>query len=238
MGVIGAGAWGTALAMVTARTARRVLVWTRDSDVADRINSAHENPRYLPSVTLPTSIGATTNLDSATAADALLVVVPAQSVRDILMKFQGLSRAKPIVLCAKGIEKTSGLLLTEVLQEMLPGANGSILSGPSFAGDVAKGLPTAITIAGERQTVARLQATLGSDAFRPYASDDPKGVALAGAAKNVYAIATGIGDGLGLGESARAALLARSFAELMRLGETLGTRRETLMGLSGLGDLF
>jgi glycerol-3-phosphate dehydrogenase (NAD(P)+) len=147
------------------------------------------------------------------------------------------TRGKPIVLCAKGIEKITGLLLTEVLREILPESDGAILSGPSFAGDVARGLPTAITIAGRRETVSRLQATLGSDAFRPYASDDPTGVALGGAAKNVYAIAAGISDGLGLGESARAALLARSFAELVRLGESLGARSETLMGLSGLGDL-
>jgi glycerol-3-phosphate dehydrogenase (NAD(P)+) len=237
IGVLGAGAWGTALALTAAKITRRVHIWARDSAIADRINSTRENPAYLPSVALPASITATTDLDSATSAAALLVVVPAQSVRDVLMKLARVTRAKPIVLCAKGIEKTSGLLLTEVLQEILPDTNGSILSGPSFARDVAQGLPTAITIAGQRETVARLQATLGSETFRPYASDDPKGVALGGAAKNVYAIAAGIADGLGLGESARAALLARSFAELMRLGEALGTRPETLMGLSGLGDL-
>jgi len=237
IGVLGAGAWGTALALVAAKTAPRVTVWARNPAIAARISSAHENPVYLPSVALPASIVATTNLDAATSADALLIAVPAQSMRVVLTKLAGLAPAKPTILCAKGIEKTSGLLLTEVLQEILPDANGAILSGPSFAGDVARGLPTAITIAGERETVSRLQATLGSETFRPYASDDPKGVALGGAAKNVYAIAAGIAEGLGLGESARAALLARSFAELMRLGEALGTRRETLIGLSGLGDL-
>jgi glycerol-3-phosphate dehydrogenase (NAD(P)+) len=215
-----------------------VGVWARDSAIADRINSAHENPDFLPGVVLPGAVTATIDRDVVASSDALLVVVPAQSVRPTLVRLAHLDmRAKPIVLCAKGIEKTSGLLLTEVLREILPNADSAILSGPSFAGDVARGLPTAITIAGRRETVSRLQATLGSDTFRPYASDDLTGVALGGAAKNVYAIASGIADGLELGESARAALLARSFAELVRLGEALGARRETLMGLSGLGDL-
>jgi glycerol-3-phosphate dehydrogenase (NAD(P)+) len=223
---------------MAAKTARRVHLWARDPALADRINSTHENLRYLPSIALPTSLSAATDLDAAISADALLVVVPAQFVRDTLMTIARHGRTKPIILCAKGIEKNSGHLLTEILEQILPGVHGAILSGPSFAGDVARGLPTAITIAGEPETVSRLQATLASETFRPYASNDSRGVALGGAAKNVYAIATGIADGLGLGESARAALLARSFAELMRLGEALGTRRETLMGLSGLGDLM
>lgn len=213
-------------------------LWARDASAAKKINSNRENPDVLPGVGLDGAIRATSNLDDAASCDALLVVVPAQSVRPTLTGLAHLdTRAKPIVLCAKGIEKDSGLLLTEVLREILPNADGAILSGPSFAGDVARGLPTAVTIAGAREAVSRLQATLGSDSFRPYASDDRTGVALGGAAKNVYAIAAGIADGLGLGESARAALLARGFAELVRLGEALGARRETLMGLSGLGDL-
>jgi glycerol-3-phosphate dehydrogenase (NAD(P)+) len=141
------------------------------------------------------------------------------------------------VICAKGIEKSSGMLVTEMLGEALPGMKLAILSGPSFARDVAKGLPTAVTVAAKGELAARLQTSLGSPAFRPYASDDLTGVALGGAAKNVYAIACGVVEGMGLGENARAALLARSFAELSRLGEQLGARRETLMGLSGLGDL-
>ena len=236
--MFGAGAWGTALAVTAAKTAHHVAVWTPDSTLADRINTAHENPGYLPGIRLPASIRATTDLEEVFSADASLIVVPAQSVRFTLAKLVSFgARAKPICLCAKGIEKDSGLLLTEVIREVLLDADGAILSGPSFAGDVARGLPTAITIAGRPETVLRLQATLGSDTFRPYASDDPTGVALGGAAKNVYAIAAGIADGLGLGESARAAVLARSFAELTRLGGALGARRETLMGLSGLGDL-
>ena len=223
---------------MAARNAARVDVWTQDSGTAARINSVHENSRYLPQIALPAIISATTDLKAMTSADAVLIVVPAQSVRTTLAQLpRGDTRAKPIVLCAKGIEKNTGILLTEVLRQVLPDCDGAVLSGPSFARDVARGLPTAITIAGEHKTVSRLQATLGSDTFRPYGSDDRLGVALGGAAKNVYAIAAGIADGLELGESARSALLARSFAELMRLGEALGARRETLMGLSGLGDL-
>lgn len=238
IGVLGAGAWGTALAVIAAKTTGAVRLWTPDSAAADRINTSHENPGYLAGIALPATIAATIEIEALTKADALLVVVPAQSVRATLTKLKDhATHKKPIVLCAKGIERGTGLLLTEVLHQVLPDSDGAILSGPSFAGDVARGSPTAVTIAGRRNTVSRLQATLGSDTFRPYASDDPIGVALGGAGKNVYAIAAGIADGLGLGESARAALLARSFAELMRLGEALGARRETLMGLSGLGDL-
>jgi glycerol-3-phosphate dehydrogenase (NAD(P)+) len=148
-----------------------------------------------------------------------------------------LTQGQPLVICAKGIEKDSGKLVTEVAAESLPGAALAILSGPSFARDVARGLPTAVTIAAKGELASQLQAALGSPAFRPYASDDLTGVALGGAAKNVYAIACGVVEGMGLGENARAALLARSFAELTRLGEHLGAKRETLMGLSGLGDL-
>ncbi|HSS15151.1 MAG TPA: NAD(P)H-dependent glycerol-3-phosphate dehydrogenase, partial [Rhizomicrobium sp.] len=148
-----------------------------------------------------------------------------------------LAKDQPIVICAKGIEQGSGKLVTEVAAECLPGTPLAVLSGPSFARDVARGLPTALTIAASNGLASELQTALGSATFRPYASDDMTGVALGGAAKNVYAIACGVVEGMGLGENARAALLARSFAELARLGESLGAKRETLMGLSGLGDL-
>jgi glycerol-3-phosphate dehydrogenase (NAD(P)+) len=238
VGVLGAGAWGTALALVAARTAHRINVWTRESDVAKSIAESHENLRYLKGVPLPPALSASTDIAPAAASEALLVAVPAQALRATLALLPArATETKAVVLCAKGIEKSTGLLVTEVLREALPGAEAAILSGPSFAQDVARGAPTAITIAGAHEIVVRLQATLGSETFRPYESSDLTGVALGGAAKNVYAIATGIADGLGLGESARAGLLARSFAELMRLGATLGAKRETLMGLSGLGDL-
>jgi len=172
------------------------------------------------------------------AADALLVVVPAQVLAEFARTLAPfIAPGTPLVICAKGIEKNTGRLVNEVLKDAMPDAALAILSGPSFARDVAKGLPTAVTIAATGDISARLQASLNSPAFRPYASDDITGVALGGAAKNVYAIACGVVEGMGLGENARAALLARSFAELARLGDALGAKPETLMGLSGLGDL-
>ena len=236
--VIGAGAWGTALALVAAQNGLRVSLWARESDVVQSINSAHRNTLFLPEVLLPDAITARADMAFAREADAILLVVPAQHLRSALATLAPqLKPGTPVVLCAKGIERSSGKLVTEVLREAAPEAAPAILSGPSFAIDVARGLPTAVTIAAEGGLAATLQAVLGSQTFRPYASDDLIGVALGGAAKNVYAIACGVVDGLKLGESARAALLARSFAELARLGEKLGARRETLMGLSGLGDL-
>jgi len=232
--VIGAGAWGTALALAAAQAGRAVTLWAREPEVVEQIRATGENARFLPGVKLPEAITATGEIAQAARADALLVVVPAQHLRASLAALTG---AKPLVLCAKGIEKSTGKLLTEVLTEAAPGCEPAILSGPSFARDVSLGLPTAVTIAARMDIALRLQATLGHATFRPYASDDLTGVALGGAAKNVYAIACGIVDGLGLGESARAALLARSFAELTRLGQALGAKPETLMGLSGLGDL-
>ncbi len=236
--VLGAGAWGTALAVVAAQRGRQVVLWAREPEVARTIREQCQNTRYLPGVSLPGAIAATDDLAMTASADVFLIAAPAQHLRALLAGLSPSAVAgKPLVLCAKGIERETGLLLTEVLRETLPAAEPAILSGPSFAHDVATGLPTAVTIAARLIVAERLLATLGQGAFRPYASDDLLGVALGGAAKNVYAIGCGVADGLGLGESARAALLARSFAELTRLGEALGARAETLMGLSGLGDL-
>jgi len=236
--VVGAGAWGTALAAVAARGGRSVTLWAMEPEVVSAIRDGHVNARFLPGVTLPGSIVATGELGEATRAEAILLVVPAQHLRAMLGRMKPLMQAgTPVVLCAKGIERGTGQLLTEVLADELPECEPAILSGPSFAKDAALGLPTAVTVAARGQVAARLQASLAHDTFRPYASDDLVGVALGGAAKNVYAICTGIVAGMNLGESARAALLARSFAELTRLGEALGARTETLMGLSGLGDL-
>jgi glycerol-3-phosphate dehydrogenase (NAD(P)+) len=238
VGVIGAGAWGTALGLAATLAGQKTTLWARESDVVDSINRAHENTRFLPAVPLPATLIATGNLTQAARADALLLAVPAQHLRATLGAIATLRNVEaPLVLCAKGIERVSAKLLSEVLVECLPDAKPAILSGPSFARDVARNLPTAVTVAARMDIARRLQATLGHSTFRPYASDDIVGVALGGAAKNVYAIACGIVAGMGLGESARAALLARGFAELMRLGEALGAKSETLMGLSGLGDL-
>jgi glycerol-3-phosphate dehydrogenase (NAD(P)+) len=236
IGVIGAGAWGTALTVVSAQAGRQVTLWAREVEVIESIKNRRENLRFLPGVTLPASIAVSSDLDEAAAADALLLAVPAQHLRGVLSNLRA-APGVPLVLCAKGIERDTGKLLPELLAECAPDAEPAILSGPSFASDVARGLPTAVTVAARMPIAQKLQHSLGSAGFRPYASDDVTGVALGGAAKNVYAIACGIVAGMGLGESARAALLSRSFAELCRLGETLGARSETLMGLSGLGDL-
>ncbi len=236
--MVGGGAWGTALALVAAQAGAKTLLWARESEVVDSINRTHENTRFLPGVALPRTIAATGDLAAAAGAEALLLAVPAQHLRASLTTLAPLvAPGTPLMLCAKGIERGSGLLLTEVLAELVPQCEPAILSGPSFAHDVGVGLPTAVTIAAKIAVAQRLQASLAQAQFRPYASDDLAGVALGGAAKNVYAIGCGAADGLGLGESARAALLTRSFAELARLGEALGARAETLMGLSGLGDL-
>jgi glycerol-3-phosphate dehydrogenase (NAD(P)+) len=240
--VLGAGAWGTALALAAHAAGRRTTLWVREPDVLDALKAGREN-RFLPGIALPPGLGVTGELAEAAKADALLLVVPAQVLAGFAETLKPyLAPGTPLVVCAKGIEKGTGRLLTEIMAEALPGFPTALLSGPSFARDVARGLPTAVTIAARKNgqaedLAARLQASLGSASFRPYASDDMTGVALGGAAKNVYAIACGVVEGMGLGENARAALLARSFAELARLGETLGARRETLMGLSGLGDL-
>ncbi|MBV8976688.1 MAG: NAD(P)-dependent glycerol-3-phosphate dehydrogenase [Alphaproteobacteria bacterium] len=235
VGVLGAGAWGTALALAAAHAGRQVTLWTRDAEVAHAIRAKRENSAYLPGIVLPSAVVVTEERAPAAECDVILDVVPAQRFRESLA---GLPGGKPLVICAKGIEQATGKLLTEVLRDTVADAQCAVLSGPSFAADVARGLPTAVTIAAERMEIARkLQATLGHAAFRPYASDDPTGATLGGAAKNVYAIACGIVDGMGLGESARAAMIARSFAELSRLGQALGAKNETLMGLSGLGDL-
>jgi glycerol-3-phosphate dehydrogenase (NAD(P)+) len=236
--VIGAGSWGTALALAAARAGRQVSLWARDPEVAEDIQREHENRRYLSGVSLPSGIAATASLEIAAAADALLLVIPAQHLRAWAIQLQSRVRPDaPLIVCAKGIERGSGKLMSEVLAEFFAARQIAILSGPGFARDVAAGLPTAVTIAAQLDVAQHLQSALGHGSFRPYASDDVTGVALGGAAKNVYAIACGIVIGMGLGESARAALLARSFSELGRLGEALGARSETLMGLSGLGDL-
>lgn len=235
--VLGAGAWGTALALASLAAGRKTSLWVREEEVLAGIRAGTGNA-FLPGVAIPDTLAVTGDLAQACQADALLLSVPAQVLHAFADRLKPyLARAKPLVICAKGIEKDTGKLVTEMLAETLPGAELAILSGPSFARDVARGLPTAVTVAAKGDLAQRLQTSLGSAAFRPYASDDLTGVALGGAAKNVYAIACGVVEGMGLGENARAALLARSFAELSRLGESLGARRETLMGLSGLGDL-
>jgi glycerol-3-phosphate dehydrogenase (NAD(P)+) len=238
IGVLGGGAWGTALALVAARAGRSVRLWARDPATVAAIDETHENPRHLPGIRLD-HIPATTNMSVALRADAVILAVPAQAVRGVAaIAAPYLGRGVPLVVAAKGIERTTARRMTEVIAETVPEAVPAVLSGPSFAMDVARGLPTAVTIAAhEEATAMALCHALGGASFRPYAETDVIGVEIGGAVKNVLAIAAGIVAGRGLGASALAAMVARGFAELRRLGEALGARPETLMGLSGLGDL-
>ncbi len=237
--VLGAGAWGTALAAALHRAGREVLLWTRRAELADAINRAHANPDYLPNVGLDKAIHAGADLAEAAERDALLLVTPAQHLRKLCEGLAGkLKPASPLVICAKGIEQDSLALMTEAAAEALPGQPLAVLSGPNFAKEVAAGLPAATTLAARDETLAQdLVAAIGSRSFRPYVSDDPVGAQVGGAVKNVIAIACGIVTGRQLGDNARAALITRGLAEVVRLGVALGARPETLMGLSGLGDL-
>jgi glycerol-3-phosphate dehydrogenase (NAD(P)+) len=239
VGVIGGGAWGTALALVALRAGRETLLYGRDRDTVGAINQAHENPRYLTGIPLDPALRATGDLAAALAADLVILAVPAQALRAVAAEAAAhVAPGTPVIVAAKGLERGSAKRMSEVLAEAMPQARVAILSGPSFASDVARQLPTAVTIAAADERLAlALCAALGSASFRPYAETDLLGVEIGGAVKNVLAIAAGIVAGRGLGLSARAALTARAFAELRRLGEALGARPETLMGLSGLGDL-
>jgi glycerol-3-phosphate dehydrogenase (NAD(P)+) len=237
--VIGAGAWGTALALVACRAGRDVTIAARDKDVVDAINKTHRNRLFLPGVTLDDGIRATTDAGAAAAqAEAVLLAAPAQHLRSVCAALAPhVAAGRPVVLCAKGVERGSGKLMSEVAAETLPQAALAILSGPTFAAEVARGLPTAVTLATSEEVGGRLIASVGSTTFRPYLSNDPVGAQIGGAVKNVIAIACGIVTGRGMGDNARAALMTRGLAEIMRLGAALGARPETLMGLSGLGDL-
>ncbi|KQM96748.1 NAD(P)H-dependent glycerol-3-phosphate dehydrogenase [Sphingomonas sp. Leaf25] len=235
IGVIGGGAWGTALAQVAARGGD-VTLWVRDGALADTINTARENPLYLPGIPLSPAIHATTDSAALGDADALLVVCPAQHVRAVLSGIDVGTRA--LVLCAKGIEAGSRLLVGEVARSVHPDAPVAVLSGPTFAHEVARAKPTAVTLACADPVLRdRLAARLAAPGFRPYASDDVIGAEIGGAVKNVLAIACGVVEGAGLGQNARASVIARGFAEMTRFGMARGARAETLAGLSGLGDL-
>ncbi|WP_161992641.1 NAD(P)H-dependent glycerol-3-phosphate dehydrogenase [Aureimonas leprariae] len=238
--VIGGGAWGTALAAAEARAGRPTVLWARDPDVAAAIRRTGRNERFLPGIDLPAGLGATADLaDAVRDATLALVVVPAQALRDVMPALAGASDGgTPLVLCAKGIERGSGLFPSAVAAEFVDMGRLATLSGPSFAADVAQGLPTAVTLAARDEALAdALARQLSAGTFRIYASTDLAGVEAGGALKNVLAIAAGIVAGRGLGASAGAAIVTRGLAELRRLGQALGGRPETLAGLSGLGDL-
>ena len=236
IGVIGGGAWGTALAQVAASGGRESVIWALEADVVEAIKARHENSIYLPDVGLADGVRATSNLADLADCDALLAVTPAQHTRSVLEQLPDCN--KPLVLCSKGIEEATGLLLHQVAHEVCRNAQVAVLSGPTFAHEVAKGLPTAVTLAAEDAALAeRLRKRLAQPAFRIYVSDDVVGAEIGGAVKNVLAIACGVVEGKGLGQNARAALIGRGFAEMTRFGLACGAKRETLAGLSGLGDL-
>ncbi len=237
--VIGAGAWGTAISTVMRRAGRDVTIWARTPDIARTIDARHENPLYLPGVRLDPAIRATSDIAEAADCDAALLMMPAQHLRAVGSQFAAhLPAGRPVVIGAKGIEQNSGLLMTEVVAAALPGRPMAVLSGPTFAAEVARGLPTAVTLAaGDIELARALAEAIGTATFRPYAADDPVGAEVGGAVKNVLAIACGISVGRRLGDNARAALMTRGLAEIMRLGLARGAQPATLMGLSGLGDL-
>ena len=239
VGIIGGGAWGTALAVVARRAGRDVTLWAREPEVIAVINGQNRNPLYLPDVALDPAITATSDMMKVAKTDIIMLVVPAQHLRGVCAALSAHIKAgTPVVICAKGIERGTSALMTDVVAEALPHAAMMVLSGPTFAREVALGLPTAITLGAADQVLGRKVAeAISSPTFRPYLSEDVVGAEVGGAVKNVLAIGCGMADGKGLGANARAALLARGLAEIVRLALARGGKPETLMGLSGLGDL-
>ena len=236
VGVIGGGAWGTALAQVAASAGNEVLLWAREPEVVEAINDGRGNSLFLPGRALNPAIRATDDLRKLDGGDYWLVVTPAQHMRSVLENAP--SGNRPLILCSKGIEERSGQLLHHAAREAQPGSQIAVLSGPTFAHEVADGLPTAVTLAAEDESSGEeLRRVLARPAFRIYLTDDLAGAEIGGAVKNVLAIACGVVEGKGLGQNARSALIARGFAEMTRFGLARGARRETLAGLSGLGDL-
>jgi glycerol-3-phosphate dehydrogenase (NAD(P)+) len=236
LAVIGGGAWGTALAQVAAAGGRETLLWAIEEDVVAAINRIHENPVYLRGQKLNPAIRATSNFSELSGCDAWLVVTPAQHMRAVLSRSP--CPHMPLILCSKGIEEGSGQMLHQVARTVCPTSPVAVLSGPTFAHEVAAGLPTAVTLACEDEALGEpLRERLALPEFRIYLSDDVAGAEIGGAVKNVLALACGVVEGRGLGQNARSALIARGFAEMTRFGLAMGARRETLAGLSGLGDL-
>ena len=240
--VVGGGAWGTALALTVLRAGGRVRLWAREPEVVEAINRSHQNEAFLPGVVLPEALIAGSDLSEVCAAvKAVLLVVPSQFLRPVAEQVEAvLPKDVPVLVCSKGIERETGLLMTQVVEQAMPGRPLAVLSGPTFAAEVAAGQPTAVTLATAKEEGAlaeRLAEALSAPNFRIYISRDPVGVEIGGAVKNVIAIACGIAQGLGFGSNTRAALITRGLAEIKRLAEALGGARETVSGLAGLGDL-
>ncbi len=236
MGVIGAGAWGTALAQVLSEGQDELLLWARETNVVAQINDAHENKAFLPSHPLRQNIQATQDMSALAQCEALLIVTPAQHLRATLKALPDSNAV--LILCSKGIEEATQQLMSEVVHDIRPDNRLAVLSGPTFAHEVAQGLPTALTLACDtEETWKKLYPLVAKSTFRPYFSDDIVGAEIGGAVKNVLAIGCGIVEGAGLGQNARASIISRGFAEMLRYGAARGARSETLSGLCGLGDL-
>lgn len=240
IGVIGAGAWGTALAMLANRAGSRVTLWTRNERVLQSVLDRRENAQYLPDIFIDPAINITAELEALGQCNALIVTIPAQSMRTVMISLSDIVPASvPIVIASKGIERGSLMLMSEVIQSITPHNPVAILSGPNFAREAAEGLPTATTLATHHDAVAgQLIFALGGKYFRLYRNDDPVGTQVGGALKNVLAIAAGIVEGRGLGENARSAIITRGIAEMARFSRAKGGQEETLMGLSGIGDIL
>lgn len=239
IGIVGGGAWGTALGVAALNAGAQTTLWARDASIVDSINTDHENHAYLPNVKLPDALAATTFLPELSDSDAVLMVIPTQKLRSVFAELMSIwPEDKPLILCAKGIEQTTGLLPAGIIRDLRPDQDLAVLSGPSFAVDVVAGKPTAVTLAADQiERSEALCRMLASPLFRPYAADDLAGVEIGGALKNVTAVCCGIAAGCQLGASAGAALMARGFSEMVRYGLAHGARAETFMGLSGFGDL-
>ena len=241
VGIIGAGSWGTALASVLDANRLPILIWGHDAEHIARVTATRENLPYLPGYRLPDSFHFTTALDDLAGCDLVLLVTPSKAVREVAARLSTTALSKDAVLlsCTKGVERGSGLRMSEIIAECFPHNPVAVLSGPSHAEEVVQKMPTAIVLGSAHEEVrTRLQQAFATSFFRPYTSDDVAGIELGGALKNIFALAAGVSDGLGLGDNSKAALITRSLAELIRLGVALGGKRETFQGLSGIGDLM
>jgi glycerol-3-phosphate dehydrogenase (NAD(P)+) len=241
VGIIGAGSWGTALAAVLEANRLPTLIWGHDAEHIARVTATRENSTYLPGYRLPESFHFTTALDDLAKCDLVLLVTPSKAVREVAARLSttALSQEAVLLSCTKGVERGSGLRMSEIIAECFPHNPVAVLSGPSHAEEVVQKMPTAVVLGcAHREIRTRLQQTFATSFFRPYTSEDVAGIELGGALKNIFALAAGVSDGLGLGDNSKAALITRSLAELIRLGVALGGKRETFQGLSGIGDLM
>lgn len=237
--VIGAGSWGTALAVLLGEQRSRIQLWSHNPAVAAELKEHRTNQTYLPGVRIPPNVYATTNLEETLEADLVVFVTPSKALRDVAGQMSGLAESAVIISCTKGIEHGSGKLMSQVLEECLPGRRVGVLSGPNHAVEIAQRIPAAGVVGCVHEDLlAPLQAVFSVPTFRAYASDDVVGIQLGGALKNIFAIGAGVSDGFSMGDNAKAALVTRALAEMMRLGCALGGRRETFFGLSGVGDLM